>query len=511
MTTALYIRLSEADGDKPESDSVKGQRDLLTDFVSTHPELSGSKVLTFIDDDYTGLNLNRPALQSMLEQTKRGEINCIIVKDFSRFSRSSVDSSEYLELIFPFLNVRFISVTNHYDSNSHKGATAGFEAAVPALIAEMYSRDLSVKIKSAKTAKAKRGEFLGSRAPYGYVKSKTVRNGLEIDPAAAEVIKRIFAMAAAGTKPAQVAKTLNIEGVDPPMTHFLKQNPKDKCYRTKSEKTCWKYENIRKYLRDETYTGKLISGTKDHYELGSGKSKTVSRENWIVVNNAIPAIITEDEFIKAQGVIKDVKNAPSRKESIFAHKVICGHCGYSLKRQALGTYGCISHRYTEQKKCLDGIVREEWLKNKVLEAYIDAVGSQTLLSQQEQRYEADTDAMKAQLKQQRQSAQRLKDTKKALFERFTSGTIDTADYKIKNAELTRQLNDVELDINHLETAIEQAKHKPQAQVQTTAALTEFSDDMMACVKSIKVFSTSQAIVEIDLSIKKYSALQYREV
>lgn len=121
MTTALYIRLSEADGDKPESDSVKGQRDLLTDFVSTHPELSGSKVLTFIDDDYTGTNLNRPGFQRMIEQTKRGEINCIIVKDFSRFARSSVDTSEYLELIFPFLNVRFISVTNYYDSNSHKG------------------------------------------------------------------------------------------------------------------------------------------------------------------------------------------------------------------------------------------------------------------------------------------------------------------------------------------------------------------------------------------------------
>ncbi len=345
MTTAIYGRLSEADGDKSESDSIKGQRDLLMDFVSNHPELSGSKVLIFMDDDYTGTNMNRPALQSMLEQAKRGEINCIVVKDFSRFSRMAVDSSEYLDLIFPFLNVRFISVTNNYDSNSHKGATAGFEATVPALVAEMYSRDLSVKIKSAKAAKAKRGEFLGSRACYGYIKSKTVRNGLEIDPAAAEVIKRIFAMAADGIKPAQIAKTLNSEGVDPPITHFLKQNPKEKCYRVKGDKAYWSYENIRKYLRAEIYTGKLISGTKNHYELGSGKSKTVPKENWIVADNAVPAIITADEFAKAQAVIKTIANRPPIRESIFAHKVICGHCGYSLKRQSSGNYGCISSRY----------------------------------------------------------------------------------------------------------------------------------------------------------------------
>jgi len=178
MTTALYIRLSEADGDKPESDSVKGQRDLLTAFVSTHPELSGSKVLTFVDDDYTGMNLNRPGFQQMIEQTKKGEINCIIVKDFSRFARSSVDTSEYLELIFPFLNVRFISVTNNYDSDRHKGATAGFEATVPALIAEMYSRDLSVKVKSAIATKMKQGEFMGGRTRYDYLRSKTVKNGV---------------------------------------------------------------------------------------------------------------------------------------------------------------------------------------------------------------------------------------------------------------------------------------------------------------------------------------------
>jgi DNA invertase Pin-like site-specific DNA recombinase len=183
----------------------------------------------------------------MIEQTKRGEINCIVVKDFSRFARSSVDTNEYLELIFPFLNVRFISVVNNYDSDRHKGATAGLEATVPAIIAEMYSRDLSLKVKSAKAVKAKQGDFLGSRAPYGYILSKTVRKRLEIDPTAAEIIKRIFKMAADGIKPADIARTLNSEGIDAPMAHALKLNPDEKCYRAKSRKVYWQYASISKF------------------------------------------------------------------------------------------------------------------------------------------------------------------------------------------------------------------------------------------------------------------------
>jgi DNA invertase Pin-like site-specific DNA recombinase len=503
MTTAMYIRLSEADGDKPESGSVKNQRDLLTEFISTHPELSGSRVLTFIDDDYAGLNLNRPGFQKMIEQTKKGEINCIVVKDFSRFSRSSVDTSEYLELIFPFLNVRFISVANNYDSSTHKGATAGIEAAVPALIAEMYSRDLSVKVKTSKAVKARRGEYLGSRACYGYVKSKTVKNGLEIDPAAAAVIKRIFSMAAKGVRPSEIARTLNGEGIDTPMAYALKQNPDEKCYRAKSEQIYWDYEKIRKYLTSEIYMGKLVYGKRANYEPGSKKTALNPRADWITAENAVPAIITEDVFIKAQAVIKGAgrgRHTP-RKETVFAHKVICGHCGYTMKRQAAAvTYACISSRYNGHEKCIDGVIREDWLKSQVLEAYINAVGSRKLTEQQKQKHEADADTLKAELKKQRQSAQRLKDTKKALFESFTSGKLDEAQYMAENAGLTQQLNIVTQSISDLETKIEQIRfvQKEQGMAQSTEIQTEFTDEMMDCVKSITVYSTSHAIVDLEL-------------
>ena len=179
----------------------------------------------------------------------------------------------------------------------------------------------------------------------------------------------------------------------------------------------------------------------------------------------VPTIITEDEFIRAQAVIRDTdnNNPLSKRESIFAHKVVCGHCGYSLKRGRYGAYSCISGREIGRVKCLDGTIHEEWLRSKVLEAYIDAVGVRCFEKQQEQQNETDADAVKAQMKKQHQSAQRLKDAKKFLFEQFTSGAIDTAEYKDKNVEFTRQLNDTEQEIVKLETVIEQVKRSSQAQ------------------------------------------------
>ncbi len=148
-------------------------------------------------------------------------------------------------------------------------------------------------------------------------------------------------------------------------------------------------------------------------------------------------------------------------------------------------------------------MREEWLKDKVLEAYIEAVGSQKLLAHEKQRLEANADDIKAQLKKQRQSAQRLKDAKKALFEQFSLGIIEIAEYKAENTKLTLQLSDAEQEIVNLETAIELIKRKPLTQTTTSAAeILEFNDDMMACVKSIKVFGVGEAVVDIDLSDKE---------
>ena len=197
-TVALYIRLSQEDDNIGESNSVKNQRDLLIDFAMKHPDLSKGKPLYFIDDGYSGVDFNRPAVTNMLEQVRTGKIQCVIVKDFSRFGRNYIEVCGYLEQVFPFLGVRFLSVNDFFDSNDNKGSSAGIEVGFKTLIHDLYSKDLSVKSKTGKLTKTKKGEHVGGTAPFGYMKSKKVKNTWEIDETAAAIVYKIYALALDG-------------------------------------------------------------------------------------------------------------------------------------------------------------------------------------------------------------------------------------------------------------------------------------------------------------------------
>ena len=164
----LYLRLSRDDGDKEESNSITGQRELLRNFIRTRPELREYAVR--IDDGFTGSNFDRPSFKKMLEDVKAGRTNCIIVKDLSRFGRNYLDAGEYIEKIFPFLGVRFIAVNDGFDTLTAQRGADGYLVPLKNLINEVYSKDISKKSSSALVAKQKNGDFIGAWAPYGYRK-----------------------------------------------------------------------------------------------------------------------------------------------------------------------------------------------------------------------------------------------------------------------------------------------------------------------------------------------------
>jgi len=173
MTAAKYIRLSSADedirmGDKAESNSVVNQRKLLDCYLESHREFSNCTILEFLDDGRSGTNLDRPGMRAMLDAARRHEIDCIIVKDFSRLGRDYIEVGSYLEQIFPLMEVRCISVNDRYDSEGVLGTAGGLNVAFKNLINMLYSRDLSKKIRSAQMARARKGEYLGGFARYGY-------------------------------------------------------------------------------------------------------------------------------------------------------------------------------------------------------------------------------------------------------------------------------------------------------------------------------------------------------
>lgn len=172
----LYLRLSIADGDlgkdnKDESNSIDNQRTLLVNFVQDRDDLS-DEYIEYVDDGYSGTNFERPAFKRMIEDAKTGKIDTIIVKDFSRFGRDYIGVGDYLEQVLPILGIRFISLNNNYDSNDYLGKTMGMDMAIHNLVNNLYSKDISKKLKSALRVKWRNGQWTGGKPPFGYLRNK---------------------------------------------------------------------------------------------------------------------------------------------------------------------------------------------------------------------------------------------------------------------------------------------------------------------------------------------------
>ena len=280
----LGIRLSMADedtgyGSKAESDSIGNQRMLINRFLDNHPELSHCQRSEFADDGYTGTNFHRPQFTQMMEKVKRGEINLICVKDFSRFSRDYIETGNYLECTFPFMGVRFISINDGYDSDDYKGTTGGLEVVMRSIIYAAYSKDLSVKTTSAKIQMMKQGKYVGGYAPYGYVLHPTIRNKLAVDPEAADVIRRIFREALEGSNTSQIARSLNDDGIPTPGQYFKSKHPDKKKFSNMSEKISWETVMVYNILKNLVYTGTLVSRKMKSCCVGSKSALSMSRSS----------------------------------------------------------------------------------------------------------------------------------------------------------------------------------------------------------------------------------------
>ena len=215
--TAIYIRLSDEDNNidgivKAESNSVAAQRILIRDYMQRNGLSDPSDALEYVDDGFSGTNFQRPAFRRMMDDAKHGNIDCIIVKDFSRFGRDHLETGNYLERIFPLLGIRFISVNDQFDSEDCMGMTGGMSVALKNIINSMYSKDLSKKVRSAMGTRAAHGEYMAAFVPYGYLKNPENIHQLIPDKEAAEVVRLIFTMAAEGKKKPEIVRFLNEQG-----------------------------------------------------------------------------------------------------------------------------------------------------------------------------------------------------------------------------------------------------------------------------------------------------------
>ena len=279
---AIYLRLSLEDtDDKDESNSISSQRAMLHAYIRSDRELREKEVLEFCDDGYSGTSMERPGMQRLLKEVKDNQIGCVIVKDMSRFSRDYIELGTYMNQIFPFMGVRFIAVNDHYDSRDHAGSTTPIDTEFQTLLYDLYSKDISVKVKASFENKCASGEYVFGQAPFGYEKSRELKNTVVVNEKEAEIVRYIFALALSGNGSAQIARILNEKGI-PTKTQMRHPERAWKSGRMQA----WDNVSVRAVLNNRFYLGEMAYGKSKRKFVGSKGSIAVPVERYCASSTA---------------------------------------------------------------------------------------------------------------------------------------------------------------------------------------------------------------------------------
>jgi site-specific DNA recombinase len=465
---ALYLRLSQEDRDiyengLEESNSITAQRELLYEFLRNHSKFEKAQIVEFCDDGYSGTSFDRPGVKDLIKQAKSGNIQCIVVKDFSRFGRNYIEVGNYLEQVFPFLNVRFISVNDNFDSNKGFGAVGNIDVAFKNLIYDFYSKDLSQKAISGRNAKAIRGEYLPAYAPYGYQKvnidgSKTI----VVDEEAAIIVKRIFDMSASGISKSEIARTLNDQKIPSPVM-LRKQRGEHIVWHPVSEQTYWTSSVIRSILKDERYLGHFQYGKTKPVTVGSKKRVCIPKDEWIIIPNHHEAVLSQELFDKVQVNFPKQKEAKSReiqsKTSPLSGKLRCAGCNHTLTKKRLKRgvfYYCSTKNYISECDCFKGNISESELEEQLLTVISTMAQTVDTLSLKTKNQQKDDSLVKQkQLKEIQVNIDKLLLSKVETYEQYKGGELDK--------EAFRSLDDkISLDIEKLNSQSDNIGHEMQA-------------------------------------------------
>lgn len=334
-----YFRLSKDDGDKEESDSIVNQKALIQEFLKSNPDIRIHEER--VDDGYTGVNFERPAFQAMMESIKSGKINCVIVKDLSRFGRNYIEAGRYIEKIFPYLGVRFIAINDNIDTAKINNGSEDIIIPFKNLINDAYCRDISVKVRSHLDIKRKRGEYIGAFAPYGYKKSEEDKNKLVIDEKAAEIVRQIFQWKIDGMSGTRIADKLNRLGVLTPMEYKHNNGENYQCGFRRKANAKWEANGVNRILRSETYTGVLLQGKTVSPNYKVRKRFKKNEKDWIRCEESHEPIISKEQYEMVQGLFREDTRVSPDEDSLFLFSGIvkCGKCKGNMTRKTLTIKG----------------------------------------------------------------------------------------------------------------------------------------------------------------------------
>jgi site-specific DNA recombinase len=466
---SIYVRLSREDGDKVESDSITNQRELIREFLKS--KLDIQIVSERIDDGYSGVDFNRPAFNLMIEDIKSKKINCVVVKDLSRFGRDYIEAGRYIEKIFPFLGVRFIAINDNFDSSNERSQSDSFIIPFKNLMNDAYCRDISIKIRSQLELKRKKGDFTGPFAVFGYIKSEENKNKLMIDEFAASIVKDVFKMKIDGMSQQRIAERLNEMGIPSPLVYKKMMGLAFSTGFSVSNDAKWSAVAVGRILKNEMYTGIMEQGKKSAPNHKIKKRIERFKDEWIRVENILPAIISNEEYEMVNSLLIQDTRVGSNEQSVFlfAGILICVDCNQNMVRKTIPSgekkyvyYVCSTNK--ANKTCSSHRIRNDLLENAVLSAirihienilcierileFID-----TLPLKQE-----DVQKISHQILKKEGEVEKFNQIKLSLYEDYVGGLIDKSEFVELKGIYTKKAEEAENAIHRLKEEIEKTIH-----------------------------------------------------
>lgn len=458
---AIYLRLSQEDegignsskimdgtGDSShtpenqESNSISNQRKQVREYIRHDPELCRYEQAEFCDDGYSGTNMDRPGMQKLLGEARENRIQCIIVKDMSRFSRDYIEMGTYLDQVFPFLGIRFIALNDHYDSKGHRGDTIGLDTAFKTLLYDLYSKDISVKVRASVGKKCADGKFAFGRVPFGYKKDSKRGNMVIINEAEAEIVRYIFSLAMQGKGCAQIARQLNLEKIPTVMQ-----------IREKSSKGCegkvraWGSTAVRNILNNRFYLGEMAYGKTAVKSVGSKRKMKIPKGEWKVIPDHHEALVLPEVFGQVSARPGNCTK-PKREKHPLTGVLYCGGCGYAMNYKPLQgknryrRFECGKHallQIPECCTCISASLLEEMVLfrlNRELVLHGDAVREGRIL----ELFRANAiGSLAKRLSGCRREKKRLQDEKDLLYEKYAMKECGLDFYRRRADEIKGEL------------------------------------------------------------------------
>lgn len=353
---AIYLRLSKAEADgkvKEESNSISMQRILIRKYIASH--FGVCRITEYQDDGFSGTNFNRPGVRKLLEDAQNKKFDCVVVKDFSRFGRDYMEVGSYLEQIFPFLGIRFISINDHYDSAGVQANASDLDVNFKNLLYDLYSKDLSQKVSTSLRTRKESGKYISANAPFGYEKAPDDRHMLVICEEEAAVVREIFSLALQGVTSSQTAKKLNLDNVPTPVEFKIRKGTTSR--KSKGDKFCWGSSTICSILRNPVYAGDVEYGKTEREQVG-GRNVLKARAEWKIIRNHHAPIISREDFEevqKSRGKSRRKRMGGDRHPLIG--KAVCGCCKCNLRiREGINPYFNCHNRYVNgQEDCVSKV------------------------------------------------------------------------------------------------------------------------------------------------------------